>query len=157
MQKNKSISILSILLTLLLSITLSVPAFACETVECIKIKKDPAVAMGLNLIPFGVGSYHQGDVFAGAAITTIDSISIIIAIAPFTYLPILQENGGLGVLATSSWALIGFLLGRIVGFTAPWLHYHYYEKQIINSKTDPHNSDPNSVLSPTLLNYQFSF
>ena len=45
---------------------LAPPVFAdtvtpCDSVACIKIQKDPWLATGLNVIPFGVGSYNQGD------------------------------------------------------------------------------------------------
>lgn len=126
---------------------LTPPVFAkttppCNSVDCIKVQKNPWVATGLNTIPFGVGSYHQGDQVGGTVIAAIDSVSVLAIVAPFTFAPDLTNSGGWGALVFVSYGLLGLLLGRIVGFTLPWFHYATYENQLTE---------------PVRVNYQWAF
>lgn len=149
--------IFKLLSMLLLSLFIAAPAFAYEEDEYIHIhKKDPWRAAAFNLIPFGVGSYQQGDPIGGTSIAVIDTASVLVALAPFTYAPELSQGGGWGTLAAFTWALGGLVLGRVVGVAAPWLHFNAYQQ----AKSAPDNSpatEGQAPISTPLLNYQLTF
>ena len=139
---------------------LAPPVFAdtvtpCDSVACIKIQKDPWLATGLNVIPFGVGSYNQGDHVGGSVIAAMDTLSLLAVAAPFTFLPDLTRNGGWGAAAFVAYGLGGFLLGRAVGFTLPWFHYASYENAL-DEKSARINST-SADTGPVLANYQWAF
>jgi hypothetical protein len=149
-------------MSVLLSFSLMVltpPAFAeapasCDSEACIKIQKDPWVATGLNLIPFGVGSYHQGDQVGGTVIAAIDAASFLAIVAPFTFSRTLMSGGGWGALIVMGYGFMGILLGRIVGFTLPWFHYAAYENQLTEPAIIGYSS---AEPAPMLVHYQWAF
>ncbi len=160
MQKQNHTSFIKLLTVLLLSFTLITPALA-DTAdsadEYIHIhKKDPGRAALMNIIPFGVGSFQQGDMIGGTSIAVVDGLSVLIGIAPFTYAPQLKEGGGWGMLMSTAWALGGLLLGRVMGVIAPFQHFNDYQRAKA-SQVNGLSEEEQSPATVQLLNYQFSF
>lgn len=147
-------------MSLLLSlgaVMLMPPAFAetpvsCNSVECIKMQKDPWVATGLNIIPFGVGSYNQGDQIGGNVIAAIDGVSLLSIVAPVTFLSVVVRGGVLNAFIGAGF--IGLILGRVFSFTLPWFHYAAYENQLTEPATIGYSS---AEPAPMLVHYQWAF
>ncbi len=128
----------------------------CNTTACLDLKKDPWVATGLNLIPLGVGSFHQGDQVGGTVVAAIDAVSLLSILAPFTFLPQTTQNGGWSAAFLVGYGGAGLLLGRLVGVTVPWIHYAAYEKGKADAQLGFTNLEPGpSTLA--LVNYQWEF
>lgn len=128
----------------------------CNTEACLDLKKDPWVATGLNLIPLGVGSFHQGDAVGGTVVAAIDAVSLVSILAPFTVFPQAMQNGGWSAAFLIGYGGAGLLLGRLVGVTVPWIHYASYEKGKADAQLGFTNLEPGpSTLA--LVNYQWEF
>jgi len=109
----------------------------------------------LNIVPFGVDSFNQGDTFGGTTLAVIDGLSALSVLLAFNS----YYAGNLNVLLwfTLSGAL-GLIAGRIVGFIAPHQYYSevlslYYDQQIKSQNSALPSNEPRL----SLLNYQLNF
>jgi hypothetical protein len=84
-------------------------------------EKNPWEAMGLNLIPFGVGSFRQGDQVGGITIAVIDGV-VALAMLSFA-VKAAQARPGYASAIEIATIFFGLCLGRIIGFIAPWVHW----------------------------------
>ena len=129
----------------------------CTTDACMDLQKDPWVATGLNLIPLGVGSFHQGDQIGGTVVAAIDAVSLATLLAPFTFLPQTTQGGGWAAGALIVYGGAGLLLGRLVGVTVPWIHYSAYEKDKANAALIGTSALEQASVNLALVNYQWDF
>lgn len=126
-----------------------------EEREIISIERrlDPASAVAFNLIPFGVGSFMQGDHVSGTAISIIDLTGLFVLLSfastallpPCNYCPLSPPTSLLGF----GFAGFTYLFGRVLGIVAPYL----YDSQF-NEKT---MKDLNTREQPQLWSYSFQF
>jgi len=131
---------------------------ACKTPACAHLKKDPLTAAALNLIPYGYGSFYQEDNIGGYSILVVDGLSTLTALTGFSSAS--MRNGGWGSIMLLSLAGLGFILGRLIGFTAPFLHYATSEKnpKQTGERQSTYTPDASRTQSPPpLLSYQISF
>lgn len=84
------------------------------------LQKDPLRASLLNLIPFGVGSFQQGDPIAstGLLITDLVSTGLITYAFLSAHTRSYDQN-----MALFGWGVAGLAGGRLAGVIAPSLHY----------------------------------
>ena len=131
---------------------------ACKTPACAHLKKDPLTAAALNLIPYGYGSFYQEDNLGGYSILVVDGLSTLTVLTGFS--SAFASNGGWGSIMLFSLAGLGFILGRLIGFTAPFMHYSTYKDNLKQTKERQSNAPPeasHSPIHPPLLSYQISF
>lgn len=154
------------IITSLFITTLSTPAFCnpvdtsvlaskCQSKECPTDQTmDPWKAVGLNLLPFGFGSYQQGDMVGGAIITTVDAISLATILYPFVDQSLFQ-GGGWGALMAIVYGGTGYAVGRVIGVSSPWIYQAQQHKKV--SELDPLHPKTNLAMDVQFFNYQASF
>ncbi len=82
--------------------------------------KDPWVAMGLNIIPFGVGSFRQGDNIGGTTIAVVDGVAAVALV--LMGVKVAQGAPGYAWIIEFATAFFALALGRVIGFIAPWIY-----------------------------------
>jgi hypothetical protein len=124
-----------------------------------KKQKEPWRAVALNILPFGVGSFQQGDYLGGIAIAIIDGLNTFLIIngslerLKNSEVPIRPSRSIASVMGM--FLLLG--IGRFVGFLAPHLHYEAALKDFTQKQN---NEKLDSILTPTsqsLLNFSYTF
>lgn len=122
-----------------------------------KEQKDPWRATGLNLIPFGVGSFQQGDYFATVTILILDGLASAVVIGHVLRDPsILDSEGSLALANVIAFSMFwGF--ARVVGIFAPYMHYYAALKDYTQKHTNENKSSNQTSTSLTLLNLTYTF
>ncbi len=118
------------------------------------LQKDPLRASLLNLIPFGVGSFQQGDPIASTGLLITDLVST--GLITYTFLSAHTRSYDQN-MALFGWGVAGLAGGRLAGVIAPSLHYQdEMKKHQMAYDTFPHPMiSTRSSLS--LVSYQLSF
>ena len=112
-------------------------------------EKNPWEAMGLNLIPFGVGSFRQGDQVGGTTIAVLDGVAALGALS-FG----IKAAQGMSTTLELAAIIAGLCLGRVVGWIAPWSYWINLHTPSSN-KSQTHQSQ--IIDSPSLWSYQLNF
>lgn len=125
-----------------------------------KEKKDPWPAVKVNfVIPFGLGSFLQGDMMGGVVILFLDGLSAMILFGEFVLRTqgIDRPNRG----STGVASIMGFFLfwgfGRLVGFIAPHMHYESELKAFIQKQENEYSHSNQSPETLSLLNLTYTF
>lgn len=126
--------------------------------EQLRIQKEPKKAALLNMLPFGIGSFQQGDILGGLSIVLIDGISISFWFNLFN-----ERNNNHpdrspqeGLISLMGIGMF-FLIAKVVGIIAPFMHY---ESALKDFNFQHGRENPESFYDPPyspLWNYQFSF
>ena len=122
-----------------------------------KEQKDPWRAVAYNLLPFGVGSFQQGDYFGAVAILIFDGLATSVLVAQALKDPSIPERGGVtGLVSLIAFSMFwGF--ARVVGIFAPYMHYYTELKDITEfQERENKNSIPNAT-TLSLLNFTYLF
>ena len=82
--------------------------------------KNPWTAMALNVIPFGVGSFRQGDNIGGTTIAVADGVAAVALVS--MGVKVAQAMPGYAWITEFATALFALALGRVIGFIAPWIY-----------------------------------
>lgn len=96
------------------------PAPPSQSLTELHLQKEPLRASLLNLIPFGVGSFQQGDPVASTGLL----ISDLLSTGLITYAFLSANTRGYDQnTALFGWGVAGLAGGRLAGVIAPSLHY----------------------------------
>ncbi|MBT9547327.1 MAG: P13 family porin [Candidatus Sericytochromatia bacterium] len=124
-----------------------------------KEKKDPWPAVKVNfVIPFGLGSFLQGDMMGGVVILVLDGLSTMSLVGEFVMSKGIDRpnRGGTRVIS-----ILGFFLfwgfGRLVGFIAPHMHYESELKAFIQKQEIEDSNSNQSPETLSLLNLTYTF
>ena len=117
-------------------------------------KLDPQQAAFTNVLPFGVGSFQQGDTLGGVLITAVD----IAALGLMGYG--LSSGNGWGAIIGLGWGLPVYGIGRIIGVISPYMHANAYNtelrKQLGSDTLNIGSTETNIYTRPTFsLGYTF--
>lgn len=124
--------------------------------DCMASQKDPVSAMAMNMIPFGIGSYQQGDIVGGVTLSTIDGLGLgILGLAAYGFMS--GQSWGAAFITPGGLALV--TLGRLLGLIFPWMHLLYIHNVTCapNSKIQSSSHDQNPTGSMQILSYSASF
>ncbi len=78
-------------------------------------KIEPLQAVLTNILPFGIGSFQQGDTIGGVLISIVDIAALVVIGMG------LSTGGGFSGLA-SLWAIPIYAIGRVIGVVSPIMH-----------------------------------
>lgn len=129
------------------------------SLEQLRAEKDPLKASLLNIIPFGVGSFQQGDPVAGPVLATVDGVSAALLLYGL-FAP--SSSAWVGNAGQTLLGMGGLIVGRILGVTAPWMHYNealtnYVLEQQVSQDPFHKTVSATSLLSVPLLSYSTTF
>lgn len=116
-------------------------------------KENPAPFVFLNIVPFGVGSFAQGDVLTGASIAIIDAISLGLFAAGYAY----QGNGWSGVVLAIV-GINGLAVGRGLSIGGP-INYSTSQNNALRRELGLEIPEPEPYYNWTtnLFSYSTSF
>lgn len=117
-----------------------------------KLSLDPTQAIVSNFIPFGYGSFQQGDVLGGTSIAIMDALSLI------------ALSGDLSLQGSSAPIPLGifiygplFIIARITGFVSPLLHANSHNAAVRKALETPLDVGRSTEPTHTLFSYSMSF
>lgn len=116
---------------------------------------DPTSALWLNIIPFGVGSFSQGDIIGGVSIAVMDLISIYFL------------KGDIDLLSSDAIAPIPmgvlfylplFIVARVTGVASPIMHANANNDQVKKLLfSNPTQSSRSHLHYTQLFSYSMAF
>ena len=115
-------------------------------------KQNPVAFVLLNTVPFGVGSFTQGDISAGATIATIDAISLsLIAVNYFLI-------DGYSGLALGLAGINGLVVGRALSIGGP-ITYSANQNNALRRELglEPSKPEPYYNWTTNLFSYSTNF
>lgn len=120
---------------------------------------DPLPAIGANLlIPLGWGSFEQGDLLGGTLVLLVDSVAIGFA---SLIAPAFLSGNAYGVLGYGAYAVMGLLLGRVVGMVAADTYAREHNERLRQQLGLDQNLNPraiqNSQQTPLFFSYSAVF
>lgn len=95
-------------------------------------RKDPLAATGLNILPFGLGSFYQGDQVGGTVLAVMDGLAVLLL---YLGSVIGSAKGGWAGTYEISASFVLFVAARITGVVLPWV----YDAHQFN-QTHPHTT-----------------
>lgn len=121
----------------------------------LQTKKEAFYPMLLNILPFGFGSYSQGDNVGGIVLTTLDTLSIGTMVFPWVT-GFGTGGGGWGAFMIMSYGFIALMIGRVGGMIWPHVYANLYnqdlQKQLQLTPEAIHQFERNSLsAAPTTL------
>ncbi len=131
-----------------------------------KEKKDPWRATWLNLIPFGLGSFQQGDFMSGTIIASLDGIGalfILFMVKDVNALNTLDESGlrnnpgFLNVFVNLFCAIFSIMISKLIGLYAPYFHYESELKAFIQKQENEFSNSNQIRETLSFLNLTYTF
>lgn len=96
------------------------PTPPSQSLTELHLQKEPLRASLLNLIPFGVGSFQQGDPIASTGLLISDLLST--GVITYAFLSAHTRSYDQNMMLVG-WGAAGLAGGRLAGVIAPSLHY----------------------------------
>jgi hypothetical protein len=117
-----------------------------------RLSLDPTQAMWDNLIPFGYGSFRQGDTVGGISIAAMDTLSVLAFMGD---LSVLNESAPLPMGLLIYGPLL--ILARTAGIVSPMLYAKGHNDEVNGLLMTPTLSQRGSGVQSTLFSYSVGF
>lgn len=117
-----------------------------------RLSLDPTPALWQNLIPFGYGSFQQGDTFGGVSIAVMDTLSLL-AIA--SDLSVRNEIAPIPIGLLIYGPLL--IIARIAGVVSPLLYAKGHNAEVKQLLSAPEVSRNPPEIDSNLFSYSMAF